>query len=168
MAEERQGRGMLCVNRPFEAVRMPAQWTLQTSRIMTEFRRSSSPVPEKLRRHDLRPRTKGFFFFLVSRSLLPVVSGDTSKTEIIWIKCLLFPPFLHSFCLFIWSFYQSSSTRELMNKKQAWRAMSSVHHAVSIGNKLRTFQEEFAAFVWGVVLDHPEDGKRKFLWNCGN
>lgn len=85
------------------------------------WRKSSSPVPEKLRRHDLRLRTKGFFFFLFYRSLLSVVSGDTSKTRITWIKCLLFPPFLHSFCLFVWSLYQSSSTQELMNKKKAWR-----------------------------------------------
>jgi len=72
------------------------------------WRKSSSPVPEELCRQDLRLRTKGLFF-LFSRSFLSVVSGDTSKTEITWVISLLFPPFLHSFYLFVWSFYQSSS-----------------------------------------------------------
>jgi hypothetical protein len=63
-------------------------------------RKSSSPVPEKLSRHDLRLRTKWFFFLLFSRSFLSVVSEDTSKTELTRFKCLLFPPFLHSFYLF--------------------------------------------------------------------
>jgi hypothetical protein len=105
-----------CPNSPVLANRIRSSTnasTMNTSDLKHHdrmWRKSSSPVPEELRRHDLRQRTKEFFFFLFSRSFLSVVSGDTSKTEITRIKSLLFPPFLHSFYLFVWSFYQSSST----------------------------------------------------------